>query len=110
MALVQPSARRGLILVGIIVLAFNLRPAAVSIGPVLDDLVAELTALRDELDAPEALRARLTQVAEDGTLVRRPAPEFTPCAALDEALGAARAAGTPLVVRRRAGDLEVAAP
>ena len=35
-------AERILILVGIVVLAFNLRPAAVSIGPVLDEIIVEL--------------------------------------------------------------------
>lgn len=38
----NPSTRRALVLVGIVVLAFNLRPAAVSIGPVLRDLRADL--------------------------------------------------------------------
>ena len=33
---------RILVLVGIVVLAFNLRPAAVSVGPVLDELTSEL--------------------------------------------------------------------
>ncbi len=33
---------RVLVLVGIVVLAFNLRPAAVSVGPVLDELTTEL--------------------------------------------------------------------
>lgn len=35
-------AEKGLVLVGIVVLAFNLRPAAVSVGPVLDELTGEL--------------------------------------------------------------------
>ena len=35
-------AERLLVLVGIVVLAFNLRPAAVSVGPVLGELTAEL--------------------------------------------------------------------
>jgi len=35
-------AGRGLVLLGIAVLAFNLRPAAVSVGPVLDDIRADL--------------------------------------------------------------------
>ena len=35
-------AERILTLVGIVVLAFNLRPAAVSIGPVLDEIIVEL--------------------------------------------------------------------
>lgn len=35
-------AERVLILIGIVVLAFNLRPAAVSVGPVLDEIIAEL--------------------------------------------------------------------
>ena len=34
---------RILVLVGIVVLAFNLRPAAVSVGPVIDELTAELS-------------------------------------------------------------------
>jgi len=34
---------RILVLVGIVVLAFNLRPAAVSVGPVLDELIAGLS-------------------------------------------------------------------
>jgi CP family cyanate transporter-like MFS transporter len=34
--------QRGLVLVGIVVLAFNLRPAAVSVGPVLDDISGAL--------------------------------------------------------------------
>jgi len=34
--------QRVLVLVGIVVLAFNLRPAAVSVGPVLDELTGEL--------------------------------------------------------------------
>ncbi len=38
----NPSTRRVLVLVGIVVLAFNLRPAAVSIGPVLGDLRGDL--------------------------------------------------------------------
>ena len=38
----NPSTRRVLVLVGIVVLAFNLRPAAVSIGPVLGDLRRDL--------------------------------------------------------------------
>ena len=38
----NPTTRRLLALVGIVVLAFNLRPAAVSIGPVLGDLRADL--------------------------------------------------------------------
>lgn len=35
-------AQKVLVVVGIIVLAFNLRPAAVSVGPVLDELTSEL--------------------------------------------------------------------
>ncbi|MDQ6686037.1 MAG: MFS transporter [Actinomycetota bacterium] len=40
----MPAGRRGqtLVLVGIIALAFNLRPAAVSVGPVLADIRADL--------------------------------------------------------------------
>ncbi len=34
----ESRAARGLVLVGIVVLAFNLRPAAVSVGPVLDEI------------------------------------------------------------------------
>ena len=34
----ESRARRALVLVGIVVLAFNLRPAAVSIGPLLDEV------------------------------------------------------------------------
>lgn len=35
-------AQRALVVVGIVVLAFNLRPAAVSVGPVLDELISAL--------------------------------------------------------------------
>lgn len=35
-------AQRILVLVGIVVLAFNLRPAAVSVGPVLDEIIDDL--------------------------------------------------------------------
>ncbi|MFT3862032.1 MFS transporter [Micropruina sp.] len=39
----QPRVRaRALVVVGIVLLAFNMRPAAVSIGPVLAEIVAEL--------------------------------------------------------------------
>ncbi len=34
----RPGLQRGLVVVGIVVLAFNLRPAAVSVGPVLGDV------------------------------------------------------------------------
>ncbi|HSE72339.1 MAG TPA: MFS transporter [Nocardioidaceae bacterium] len=39
---VDTRAERILVVVGIVVLAFNLRPAAVSVGPVLGELTAEL--------------------------------------------------------------------
>lgn len=39
---VRPGARTTLVVVGIVVLAFNLRSAAVSVGPVLDDIRAGL--------------------------------------------------------------------
>jgi CP family cyanate transporter-like MFS transporter len=35
-------AEKVLVVVGIVVLAFNLRPAAVSVGPVLDEITGEL--------------------------------------------------------------------
>ncbi len=38
----ETRAQRVLVVVGIVVLGFNLRPAAVSIGPVLDDITAGL--------------------------------------------------------------------
>ena len=38
----EPRWQRWLILFGIVVLAFNLRPAAISVGPVLDELTSEL--------------------------------------------------------------------
>lgn len=38
----ESRAQRLLVLLGIVVLAFNLRPAAVSIGPVLSEITAEL--------------------------------------------------------------------
>lgn len=38
----RPLAAPALVVVAIVVLAFNLRPAAVSVGPVLDDLRADL--------------------------------------------------------------------
>ncbi|HEY0773099.1 MAG TPA: MFS transporter, partial [Nocardioidaceae bacterium] len=41
-ALEDSRWERILVLVGIVVLAFNLRPAAVSVGPVLDELTREL--------------------------------------------------------------------
>lgn len=38
----SPAARRTVILVGLVLLAFNLRPAAVSVGPVLSEVRADL--------------------------------------------------------------------
>ncbi|CAN5227888.1 prephenate dehydrogenase/arogenate dehydrogenase family protein [soil metagenome] len=81
---------------------------AAALGPVLDDLVAELTALRAELDVPDALRARLEGVAAADGLVRHPDPDFTTCSSLSETIATARADGAAIVVRRRAGSLEFA--
>ena len=81
---------------------------AESLGPVLDDAIAELSALRDDLADPVALRARLSAVVEGAGAVRDLAPDFEPCDALAELLAAHRAAGTALVVRRRHGVLETA--
>src|SRR3954452_6299283 len=43
---VDTRAERLLVVIGIVVLAFNLRPAAVSVGPVLGDITASGTRLR----------------------------------------------------------------
>ncbi len=81
---------------------------AAALAPVLDALVAELAALRAELDRPEVLLARLEEVAAGDRSVRRPDPDFTVCSSLVVAVAAARAEGRTIAVRRREGEMETA--
>ena len=81
---------------------------AAALAPVLDDVIAELSALRSDLADPAALRARLARAVEDAGAVRGDESGFEPCPSLHAALTGGRHAGTALVVRRRAGALETA--
>lgn len=81
---------------------------AAALAPVLDELLVELTALRDELGDPGALGERLTAIAAADAPLRRPQHDFTACGSVADAVASARADRTVLVVRRRAGVLETA--
>lgn len=81
---------------------------AAALAPVLDELLVELTALRDELGDPAALGDRLTAVAAADGPLRRPQHDFAACGSLVDAVAAARADGAALVVRRGIAGLEVA--
>lgn len=79
-----------------------------ALGSVLDEVIGELVALRADLADPEALRTRLDLAAADD-VVRRPEPAFAACPSLRDVVEAAHRDATAVVVRRRAGALEVAA-
>ena len=79
-----------------------------ALGPVLDDVIGELAALRADLADPAALRARLEAAAAGDDVVRRAEPPFEPCSSLPEAVERAGRDGAAVAVRRRAGVLEVA--
>ncbi|MEN8672354.1 prephenate dehydrogenase/arogenate dehydrogenase family protein [Nocardioides sp.] len=79
-----------------------------ALGPVLDEVIAELAALRADLANPEALRARLDRAAATDDVVRRPDPDFAACSSLTDAVEAAVRESQAVVVRRRGGALEVA--
>ena len=80
---------------------------AAALGPVLDRIIGELSALRADLGDPVALEARLARAVLADDVVRHPEPVFERCASLPEAIAAARRAGDVLVVRRRGAGLEV---
>lgn len=83
---------------------------AAALGPVLDEVIAELSGLRADLGDADALRARLARVVEAAGTVRCPEADFEPCPSLVDALEASRGAGAALVVRFRDGSFETKEP
>jgi prephenate dehydrogenase len=81
---------------------------AAALRPVLDDLVAELVALRDGLGDPAGLLARLERAAVGDAALRGGALELTVTDSLVRAVAAAERDAATLVVRRRGGGLVTA--
>ncbi|MGA8847759.1 MAG: prephenate dehydrogenase/arogenate dehydrogenase family protein [Nocardioides sp.] len=83
---------------------------AAALGPVLDEVIAELTGLRADLTDPVALRVRLERIEEAAGTVRHAETPFESCASLVDLVESSRASGRAVVVRLRDGELETATP
>ena len=83
---------------------------AAALTPVLDQVIAELMALRTDLGDPDALRVRLERVVDTARSVRdvEARAVFEPCPSLDDAIEVSRTSGEAAVVRLRHGTVETA--
>ena len=79
---------------------------AAALGPVLDEVIAELVGLRADLAAPDALRARLDRVADAADSVRRAGTDFEPCPSLVDLIEDSRRTGAAVAIRLRDGAFE----